>query len=82
MVSKQKKIVRYTEDFVCLKWRLKKNICQRIASVARLTFVEWRSALKEEKKNFECKYHDVKVKSLKQRSTLVCIFSYTEEEKN
>ena len=32
------------------------------------------------KKNFESKYHDVKVKSLKQQSTLVCIFSYNEEE--
>ena len=33
------------------------------------------------KKNFESKYHDVKVKSLKQRSTLMCIFSYVEEKK-
>ena len=33
------------------------------------------------KKNFERKYHDVKVKSLEQRSTLVCIFSYVEEKK-
>ena len=82
MVSKQNKFVRYTEHFVCLKWRLKKNICQRIASVARLTFVEWRSALKKEEKNFESKYHDVKVKSLKQRSTSARVFSYAEEEKN
>ena len=27
----------------------RKPICQRIPSVARLTFVEWRSALKKEK---------------------------------
>ena len=33
------------------------------------------------KKNFERKYHDVKVKRLKRRSTLVCIFSFVEEEK-
>ena len=37
--------------------------------------------LKEGKKNFESKYHDVKVKSLKQRSTLMCIFSYVEKKK-
>ena len=60
----------------------KKNICQRIASITRLTFLEWRSTLKEEKKNFESKYHDVKVKSLMQQSTLVCIFYYAEEDKN
>ena len=58
---------------------IEKNICQRIASVARLTSVEWRSALKGKK--FESKYHDVKVKSLKRRSTLVCIFSYVAEVK-
>ena len=34
------------------------------------------------KKNFESKYHDIKVKSLKQQSTLVCIFSYAEKIKN
>ena len=33
------------------------------------------------KENFESKYDDVKVKNLKRRSTLVCIFSYGEEEK-
>ena len=33
------------------------------------------------KKNFESKYHDIKVKSLKQQSTLVCIFSYAEKIK-
>ena len=44
----------------------KKTICKQIVSVARLTFVEWTSALKEEgKKDFESKHHDVKVKSLK-----------------
>ena len=32
------------------------------------------------KKNFESKFHDLKVKSLKQQSTLVGIFSYIEEE--
>ena len=32
------------------------------------------------KKNFESKHHDLKVKSLKQRSILVCIFSNAEEE--
>ena len=32
------------------------------------------------KKNFESKCHDVNVKSLKQQSTLVCIFSYVKEE--
>ena len=37
---------------------------------------------KRKNKNFESKYHDEKVKSLKRRSTLVCIFSYVEEEKN
>ena len=36
---------------------------------------------KGRKKNFESKYHDVQVKSLKQRSTLVCILSYAEEQK-
>ena len=30
---------------------------------------------------FESKYHDVKVKSLKQKWTLVYTFSYVEEEK-
>ena len=46
------------------------------------SFVEWGSALKKEgNKNFESKYHDVKVKSLNRQSTLVCIFSYVEEEK-
>ena len=45
----------------------KKNICQKIASVVRLIFVEWRSALKKkEKENLESKYLDIKVKSLKQ----------------
>ena len=34
------------------------------------------------KKNFESKHYDVKVKKLKGRSNLVCIFSYLEEEKN
>ena len=29
---------------------IEKNICQRIASVVRLTFVEWRSTLKKEGK--------------------------------
>ena len=38
--------------------------------------------LKEGKKNFESKYHDVKVKSLKQQSTLMCIFSDAEEKNN
>ena len=33
------------------------------------------------KQMFESKYHDVKVKSLKQKWTLVCTFSYVEEEK-
>ena len=44
-----------------------------IASVKGLSFIiEWGSPLKKEGKNFESKYnHDVKVKSLKQRSTLV-----------
>ena len=45
MVSKQNKFVRWTEHFVCLKWRLKKTICQWIPSVMRFTFVEWTSAL-------------------------------------
>ena len=58
----------------------KKNICQWIASVSWLTFVECRSALKKEK-NFESKYLDVKVKNLKQQSTVVCIFSYAEKKK-
>ena len=46
MVSKPNRFVRYTEHFFHLKCRLKKTICQRIASLARLTFVELRSALK------------------------------------
>ena len=33
------------------------------------------------KKKFEGKYHDEKLKSLKQQSTLISIFSYVEEEK-
>ena len=33
------------------------------------------------KKNFESKYHDIKVGSLKRQSNLVYIFSYIEEEK-
>ena len=33
------------------------------------------------KKYFESKFHDLKVKILKQQSTLVGIFSYIEEEK-
>ena len=37
---------------------------------------------KGRKKNFESKYHDVVVKSLKQQSTLVYLFSFVEEEKN
>ena len=61
---------------------IEKKLCQRIALVKRVTFVEWKSALKKEgKRNFESKYHDVKVKSLEQRSTLMCIFSYVEEKK-
>ena len=45
---------------------IEKPICQRIVSVVQLTFVEWRSALKKEgKNNFDSKYHDVEVKSLK-----------------
>ena len=32
-------------------------------------------------KKYESKYDDVKVKSLKRLSTLVCIISYVEEEK-
>ena len=31
-------------------------------------------------KNFESKYHDIKKKSLKRKSTLVCLFTYNEEE--
>ena len=83
MVSKQNKSDRSTEHFVRFKWRLKKNpICQRIASVARLTFIEWRSALKKEgRKNFKSKYQYGKVKSLKRRSTLVCIFSMLKKKK-
>ena len=46
----------------------------------RLTFIEWRSTLKKEGKKTESKCHDVNVKSLKQQSTLVCIFSYVKEE--
>ena len=50
--------------------------------VSRVTHIHWMEIhLKEwRKKNFESKY-DVNVKSLKQRSTLVCIFSYVKEEK-
>ena len=59
---------------------IEKKLCQRIALVKQVAFVEWKSALKKEKKNFESKYHDVKVKSLKQWSTLMCIFSYVEEK--
>ena len=58
------------------------QICQRIPLVTLVTIVEWRSALKREgKKNFESKYHDVKKKSLKWKSTLVSLFTYNEEEK-
>ena len=61
---------------------IEKPICQQIVSVVQLTFVDWRSALKKEgKNNFDSKYHDVEVKSLKWQSTLVCMFSYNEKEK-
>ena len=46
----------------------KKGICQRTVSVMPLTFIEWRPSLRKEeekKKNFESKYHDVKVKHSK-----------------
>ena len=57
----------------------KKNHLLANSVSVRLTFIEWRSALKKEgKKNFESKYHDVKLKSLKRRSTLVYIFPYIE----
>ena len=81
MVSKQKSI-RYTEHFVCLKWKLKKKLLPENC-VSRATHIRWMEIrLKEgRKKNFESKYHDTKVKSLKQRSTLACIFSHAEEEK-
>ena len=59
----------------------KKKPFSSIVSVAWLTFVEWRSALKKGK-NFESKYHDIKKKSLKRRSTLVCLFTYAKDKKN
>ena len=59
---------------------IEKKLYQRIVLVKQVAFVEWTSALKKEKKNFESKYHDVKVKSLKQQSTLMCIFSDAEEK--
>ena len=46
---------------------IEKNVYQQIASVAWLTFIERRSALQKKVKNFESKYHDIKVKSLKQQ---------------
>ena len=49
-----------------------------ISQASRICWME--ICLKEGKKNFQSKYHDVKVKSLKQRSTLMCIF-YVEEKK-
>ena len=60
---------------------MEETICQQTVSVTRLTFGEWRSALKkEEKKKSESKYYDVKVKSLKQRSTLTS--TYVVEKKS
>ena len=59
---------------------IEKKLYQRIVLVKQVAFVEWTFALKKEKKNFESKYHDVKVKSLKQQSTLMCIFSDAEEK--
>ena len=59
---------------------IEKKLYQRIVLVKQVAFVEWTSALKKEKKNFESKYHDVKIKSLKQQSTLMCIFSDAEEK--
>ena len=59
---------------------IEKKLYQQIVLVKQVAFVEWTSALKKEKKNFESKYHDVKVKSLKQQSTLMCIFSDAEEK--
>ena len=59
---------------------IEKKLYQRIVLVKQVAFFEWTSALKKEKKNFESKYHDVKVKSLKQQSTLMCIFSDAEEK--
>ena len=59
-----------------------KTICQEIASDKKLTFIEWRSALKKEGlKKFWKQISWCKVKSLKPWSTLACIFSYIEEEK-
>ena len=55
----------------------KKGICQRTVSVTPLTFIEWGAlSRKEEKKNFESTYHDVKVKCSKRQSSLVCICVY------
>ena len=45
ILGKKNKFVEKTEHFVLCKWRLKKTICQRIASVTRLTFAARRSAL-------------------------------------
>ena len=45
--EKKSKFVKQTEHFAHLKWRLKKNIRQRIASFAQLTFAEWRSAFSQ-----------------------------------
>ena len=59
---------------------IEKTICQQIVSVAQLIcWMEIR--LKEgRKKNLGSKYHDIQKKSLKWQSTLVCIFSYIQEE--
>ena len=45
LVIKRNKFVKQTKYFVRLKWKLKKTIHQRIASVEQLKFAEWRSAL-------------------------------------
>ena len=45
-------------------WKKKQTICQGVASVAQLTFVEWRFALKKERKKLWkqiswCKEEDI-----------------------